>query len=357
MKRSTTLLSNDKIAIVHTYSQKPHQRHVCLLIRGTSRGIIVKAFFNTAMKRLFTSLLLCAITLISTGLPYQQALALSRTDVLKLRTEIRASIRVAPPVATPPAPTPDPTPTPDPAPTPEPEPTPEPDPTPIPEPDPQPVAGGMVSFNLDDGWDSGYEKGFPIFDAAGIKTTYYVSTGYLQFPGFVTAEQLQDIRARGHEIASQARNHDDLSTLSEAEVREEIIGGKQDLADLGFETTTFAYPFGGTNDMVKQVVRDAGYAGAFGANGGFNDATTDKFDLYRWNLNANMSVEQAKSIIDEAIANKKWVIFVMHKVDEVGTDDTNVTSEVLQEIVNYVKEKNIDVVTNAEGFSRLDALD
>ena len=214
----------------------------------------------------------------------------------------------------------------------------------------------MVSFNLDDGWDSGYDKGLPIFDAAGIKTTYYMSTAYLQFPGFVTVEQLQDIRARGHEIASHARNHDDLSTLSEAQVREEIIGGKQDLADLGFETTTFAYPFGGTNDVVKQVVRDAGYAGAFGANGGFNDAATDKFDLYRWNLNSSMSIEQAKAIIDEAIANKKWVIFVMHKVDEVGTDDTNVTSEVLQEIVDYVQEKNVDVVTNAEGFSRLDSM-
>lgn len=78
---------------------------------------------------------------------------------------------------------------------------------------------------------------------------------------------------------------------------------------------------------------------------------------YRWNLNSAMTFEVAKGIIDQAAAEKKWVIFVMHKVDETGTDDTNVTSEVLQQIIDYVKQKDIDVVTNSEGLARVQALE
>lgn len=193
------------------------------------------------MKRLLASFVLCTVALASTGLPYQSVEALGRADALKLRVEARAAVRVTPPVTTPPAPTPDPTPESEPTP---PESVPEPEPTPpTTTPDPQPASGGLVSFNLDDGWDSGYEKGLPIFDAAGIKTTYYISTSYLQFPGFITPNQLRDIQSRGHEIGSHARNHDDLSTLSEAQMKDDINGGKQDLISLGFDAPTFAFPY------------------------------------------------------------------------------------------------------------------
>lgn len=338
-----------------------HERVVVLLIRETSRGVTV--VFITAMKqRLFALFVLCTVSLAGTGLPYQYATALSRTDALGLRVSVRPAVRVAPPVTTPPAPTPtpEPTPTPDPTPipepTPEPEPTPDPTPEPDPVPDPQPAARGMISFDIDDGWDSGYEKGLPIFDAADIKVTYYVSTMYLQFPGFVTPDQLQNVSARGHEIGSHARNHDDLSGLPEAQMKSDINGGKQDLADLGFTPSMFAYPYGGSNAQVQQAVKDAGFSGARGANGGYNDSTTDTFMLYAWNLNSSMTLEAAKAIIDQAAAENKWVIFVMHKVDETGTDATNVKSEMLQELIEYVKEKNIDVVTNSEGLARVSEL-
>lgn len=213
----------------------------------------------------------------------------------------------------------------------------------------------MISFNLDDGWDSGYQKALPIFDAAGIDTTMCITSNHLEYEGFVTPAELADATSRGHEVCGHAREHNDLTLLSEADMEAEIHGGKADLAARGFESTTFAYPFGAVNDAVKQEVKDAGFTSARGVEEGYNDKNTDPYVLYSWNASP-MSFEQAKAIIDEAAANGKWVIFLFHKVDEAGDDDS-ISSAVLQQIVDYVGTTSIEVVTSSEGAARLGTIE
>jgi len=300
------------------------------------------------MKRLIASFALLSLTLVSTGLPYQTALALDRAGAMQLRTELNASLRLRAPA---PAPTPTPTPTPEPTPAPEPTPVPEPIPEPQPTPEPIPASGALISFDWDDGWRSGYDKGLPIFDAAGIKTTYYVTTEWLQYEGFIKPDELATVAARGHEIGAHSRSHADLTTLSQAEAQQEIEGSKQDLIDMGYSPDVFAYPYGAVNDSVRGIVDDE-FTGARGVEEGFNDTNTDRYILYSWNA-STMDMAKAKQVIDQAIAEKKWVIFILHKVDE-GADDTeSISSELLTQIVDYVKQSNIEVVTASEGLSRL----
>lgn len=293
------------------------------------------------MKRFLASLALFSVTLVSTGLPYQSARALDRTDSVQLRADVRAAVRT----------TPAPAPTPEPTPVPVPEPTPEPTPTPEPGSQPAPTNEARISFNWDDGWRSGYDKGIPIFDAAGIKTTYYVTSQYLAYDGFVKPDEVMALKESGHEIGSHTRNHFDLTTLSETAMKEEVFGGKQDLVEINHTPTTFAYPYGAVNDEVRAVVESA-FDGARGVEEGYNDKNTDRYILYSWNA-STMTLEKAKAVIDEAIAQKKWGIFILHKVDE-GQDDTeSISSELLADILAYVNEVNIEVVTNSEGLARL----
>lgn len=330
------------------------------------------------MKRFNALIVLASLVLVSTGLPYQTAHAdreaarAAREAAVQMRVELRNSLRGPAPTPTP-EPTPTPTPTPEPqpqpeptpTPTPEPAPQPEPDPTPTPEPQPapQPASGALISFDFDDGWISGYEKGLPIFDAAGIKTTYYVTTEYLGdggYEAFIKPNNLADIAARGHEIGAHTRSHPDLTILDSQRVQDEVIGGKQDLANLGHETKVFAYPYGAVNNDVRTVVAGS-FNGARGVEEGFNDKNTDRYVLYSWNA-SNMTFEKAKEVIDQAIAQKKWVIFLIHKVDEPvdeGSGDTavNISSELLTQIVDYVKQSNIEVVTASEGLERLGSIE
>lgn len=328
------------------------------------------------MKRFVASIVLTSLTLVSTGLPYQTANAdraaglADRAAVAQVRAELRVSLRGPAPTPTPeptPAPEPTPEPQPQPEPTPEPEPTPAPTPEPVPEPEPQPepepvpapepqpepqpASGALISFDWDDGWRSGYDVGLPLFDAAGIKTTLYVTSQYLAYPGFVNPDEVMSAKERGHEIGSHTRNHEDLTALSPEAMEEEILGGKQDLVELNHDPKVFAYPYGAENDAVREVVAEA-FDGARGVEEGFNDQNTDRYLLYSWNA-STLTLEEAKEVIDQAIAEKKWVIFLLHKVDE-GPDDTeSISSGLLEDILEYVKASDIETVTTSEGLARL----
>ena len=307
------------------------------------------------MKRLLASAVLCSITLVTTGLPYQQATALTRLDSLSaVRVDIRALVRVAPTPT--PAPTPVPTPEPAPVPTPVPEPVPTPEPTPIPEPTPVPTpvptAGtALVSFNMDDGWRSGYDNGLAVFDNANVKISYYPVSTYFTYPDFITTDMLKIVKDHGHEIGNHSRTHADLTTLSRRQASEEVYGARQDLAALGIQTTTVAYPYGASNAFVKNLVQEGGHAGARGTDNGYIDKNSDRFNLPSWDI-GGMDFVQIKAIIDGAVDQKKWVILIIHKVDVAGDPDS-VSSEVLKQAVEYVQSKNIETVTNAQGLARM----
>jgi|GEM_PF-2355597 len=295
-----------------------------------------------------------------------------------LYTEIRYSIRgLALPIPTPtpeptpvpeptpepvptpepePTPTPEPEPTPTPEPTPEPEPMPEPEPTPVPEPTPTTTpSGALISFTFDDGWDSAFENGLSIFDAENIDVTYYMTTDHLQFPGFVTPEQLLDVKARGHEIGNHTRSHADLTLVSNEQAHQEIEGAKADLQALGIETTTYAHSFGATNATINDIVQNAGYIGARGTDNGYIDQNSDRYNLPSWDI-GNMDFTQVQAIIDGAIAQKKWVVVIIHQVDVAG-DPESVSSAVLQQAIDYVQEKNVEVLTMAEGFAKMGSIE
>ncbi|MBI5456350.1 polysaccharide deacetylase family protein [Candidatus Kaiserbacteria bacterium] len=296
------------------------------------------------VRKTIASIALISVTLLGAS-PFAFA-DITRDTALRVRADIRA-VRVSPPVPVP-VPTPTPEPTPEPEPTPVPEPTPEPEPTPVPEPQPQ---GSMVSFNFDDGWDSAYERGLPLFDAADIDTTYYMTTDHLEYPDFITPQQLLTVKSQGHEIGNHSMSHADLTTLSTAEARQEVEGAKEVLLNLGIETTTYAHTFGATNASINQIVEEAGYVGARGTDNGLVDKNSNRYQLESWDI-GGMNFAQVKHIIDTASAEKKWAILLIHKVDQ-GGDPESISSNTLKQVIAYVKAQDVEVVTNAEGLAKM----
>ncbi len=312
------------------------------------------------MQRFIASAVLFSVTLLTTGLPLQEALALSRLDSLQtVRLDIRAGSRVTPlPTPTPvPVPVPVPTPTPVPVPIPEPTPvpTPTPDPVPTPEPVPTPTTGNaLISFNMDDGWRSGYENGLSVFDTANVKVSYYPVSTYFDYPDFITKDMLQIVKAHGHEIGDHTRTHADLTQVSRKTAFEEVYGARQDLAALGIQTTTLAYPYGASNTRIQNMVREGGFTGARGTDNGYIDRNTNRMNLPSWDI-GGMNFVEIKAIIDGAVAQKKWVILILHKVDVPG-DSESTSSQTLREVVEYVQSQNIETVTNSEGLARMNTI-
>ena len=221
-----------------------------------------------------------------------------------------------------------------------------------PPPTPGAFSEGMVSLSFDDSWTSQHTNVLPILQTAGLKGTFYLTTEPVQggWTGFMTPNQVKDIATKGHEIAGHTVTHADLTTLSQTAINREIRNSKSYLQTLtGKTVTAFAYPYGAVNATVKTLLKNAGYTSARGVDfESQNTATTDKYDLKSHCIETSDSTASIKAQIDAAKANKQWYVLCIHEV-KTGGDQYTMTPARFQEIVNYIKQTGVKVVTVGEG--------
>jgi peptidoglycan/xylan/chitin deacetylase (PgdA/CDA1 family) len=234
---------------------------------------------------------------------------------------------------------------------------------------------GFVSIDFDDGYQSMYDNGLPLLDAAGIKTSQYIVTGspnnaivnpdqgpvgIVDVSGnsdYLSWAEVQAMAADGHEIGAHTRTHQGLSTLcgvtqtggatkapcsdaygnptsADDSLDLEIAGSKSDLIAQGFNPLTFAYPYGDygyPNPTIGQAVQTAGYLGARDSDLGYNGLSACSvgtsigqcnhlYPYYLWSQAAendmNTTQSQVNAWIQYAHDNKVWLIILLHRVDD-----------------------------------------
>jgi peptidoglycan/xylan/chitin deacetylase (PgdA/CDA1 family) len=210
---------------------------------------------------------------------------------------------------------------------------------------------GMVSINFDDGWTSQHTNALPILEAANLSASFYIITQVLGKGGYMTESQVRDIAARGHDIGAHTRTHPHLPQISREQMEDEIVGSKSDLEAMGISIATFAYPYGEFNDDAEEIVR-SNFRGARIVQEGLNTRSTDAYLLRTESLERTTSIEQIRQWVDSAIANNAWLILSFHQVDPASEDQYAVTPNMLQDIVDYLAETSVPVVTTSEGLGR-----
>ncbi len=168
-----------------------------------------------------------------------------------------------------------------------------------------------------------------------------------EYTSYVNQEQINALRDAGHEIGSHTKSHPHLPTLTDALATDEIAGSKSVLEGLGYTINTFVYPYGEHNAFDKTLAFNAGYTAARTTLTGFNVRSTDKYALLVQNVEVNTSIETIKAWIDEAQADKTWLILVFHQIDHSG-DQYGTTPEILTQIVSYLQLKSVMVKTMGE---------
>jgi peptidoglycan/xylan/chitin deacetylase (PgdA/CDA1 family) len=215
---------------------------------------------------------------------------------------------------------------------------------------------GGVTLRFDDGWKSQYDNAFPKLSNEGYKGTFYIVTHQLAdtgYPGFMSRSQITSLYNAGEEIGAHTRTHRDLTTLSDADQQSEINGSRQDLLSWNVgPILSFSYPFGSYNSTTMSLVQNAGFTNAAATIDGNVTPTSDQYQLERLGVTVNVTANQVKQWIDNAIANKQWLILAFHAIDYSGTEYST-TPETFNEIVDYLKSKNVPVVTASEGASQL----
>jgi peptidoglycan/xylan/chitin deacetylase (PgdA/CDA1 family) len=210
---------------------------------------------------------------------------------------------------------------------------------------------GIVSINFDDGWKSGFTRGFPILQSAAMPATFYIVSHYLGDGAYMTVPDMLALQAAGEEIGDHTSDHPNLTRLSETQMESQIVGSMSELKADGVDSiTTFAYPYGAYNTETDGLVLQAGYAAARTVNNGLNSSPkSDPYHLQARDVTSNMSVAEVEQLVKTATDKKEWLILVFHELND-ATSTGGIYSwpaADFQSIVDYLKDNHITVMTNA----------
>lgn len=151
-------------------------------------------------------------------------------------------------------------------------------------------------LTFDDGFLGVHEHAAPVLAALGWPATVFLVSQLIgrrddwceaHNPSGVTyplmgASHIHELRGKGFSFHSHTRNHADLPTLDDSQLRDQLAGSRTDLqALLGEEAAFLAYPYGHYDDRVLQAAQAAGYQAAFSVQPGFNRRDVDRFRLRR----------------------------------------------------------------------------
>jgi peptidoglycan/xylan/chitin deacetylase (PgdA/CDA1 family) len=188
-------------------------------------------------------------------------------------------------------------------------------------------AEAALSLTFDDGTADHWERGMQLWEDYGFRVTLGIlATRFQSEPSRLP--QLQQAYDAGHELANHTTIHPDLTTLTEAQRRQELETCNALLLDNveGLDYIyTVIYPYEQFNDDVLSQLADMGYFFARSGHQGIVDYAmpNDAWDppllhLYSWaNLNM-LSVSMWNSTTDVAVTSGDWLIEQCHGIGEVG---------------------------------------
>lgn len=114
-----------------------------------------------------------------------------------------------------------------------------------------------VAVTFDDGYLDFLEHALPALQDYGIPATVFVSPALLGQRPRMSAQELRQIAASSIiDIGNHTRTHLDLSQdLPPQVLRTEVNGAKEDLESLlGLQVSSFAYPYGASNQTSREIV-------------------------------------------------------------------------------------------------------
>ena len=122
-----------------------------------------------------------------------------------------------------------------------------------------------VLITFDDGYKDNYTNAYPIMKKYGFKGTIFVVTGFLGvYDNYLTWEQAGELAENGFSIESHTHNHKSMTEASDDDISKELAKSRDTLKEkLGVEADFIAYPTGTYNLHIAELVKEAGYKGAF----------------------------------------------------------------------------------------------
>lgn len=139
----------------------------------------------------------------------------------------------------------------------------------------------VVSF--DDGYRTFYSYTYPIIKKHNIKSVNYIIANFIGRQNNMDAFMIDQLVKDGLvEIGSHTLNHPDLTSISEEQLKTEVIESKN-LLEKRFNTkiTSFCYPYGYYNEKSFPYLKEAGYLTAVTTKEGSQVKENNLYEISR----------------------------------------------------------------------------
>lgn len=228
-----------------------------------------------------------------------------------------------------------------------------------------PAPAAQVSFTFDDGMRSAYSQAAPALQKYGMTGVSYVPivcVGMTTVPNdcrankttpYMTWNQIRALQnTYGWEIGSHTVTHPLLASsgawagqpnkLTTAQVEQELYQSKLALAAQGINATAFASPYGDYDNTTLGLIAKYYTSHRGFADTGMNVWPHSDYLIKNMPVQAGVSVAQVRAAVDQAIANKQWLVLTFHDIKtnaSTNPNDYEYRTADLEAIAAYVRTK------------------
>lgn len=217
-----------------------------------------------------------------------------------------------------------------------------------------PESGPMIALTFDDGFRSVYDVALPAMAERGMVGTIYIPTGIIGAsnhpPEYMRPEHVKEFSQAGWEVGSHSLYHQDLATLSAAEVEVNMIEPYETLIEwTGGDIRSFSSPLGSYDETVIRFaeVTYANHVNAWSSANGIN--TLDNFNLFDIHRidTANTDVDGVCETV-ASLKDDEFYSIIFHRIDDSG-GDYSLTPSHFGAILDCVEASDVQVVTVSDG--------
>jgi peptidoglycan/xylan/chitin deacetylase (PgdA/CDA1 family) len=160
-----------------------------------------------------------------------------------------------------------------------------------------------VAITFDDGYDDAYTAALPVLQKYHMTATFYVITGFVDRPRYLTWDEVLALDRAGMEIASHTVSHPSLPSLAFEAKSFQLMTSEQTLESrLGHPVLDFCYPGGQLDVPTEQAVIRTGYLSATTTAFGYAALGDDPFRLPRVRVSGGEGLAQFANLLGERVS-------------------------------------------------------